>query len=58
MAEWFGTYYNQEVHFSSAVKCTKGPQVLTSQRRNYYYYMIIINYGELAACTKKNLYMR
>jgi len=26
---WFGAHYNQEVRFSSAVKCKKGPQVLT-----------------------------
>jgi len=41
MAKWFGAQYNQEVHFNSAVKCNKGPQVLTSllnQKRNYYYY--------------------
>jgi len=34
------THHDQEVRFSSAVKCKKGPQVLTSllyQRRNYYY---------------------
>jgi len=40
MAKWFGTRYNQEVGFSSAAKCKKGPQVLTSllnERRNYYY---------------------
>jgi len=30
MAKWFGAKYNQEVRFSSAVKCKKGPQVLTS----------------------------
>jgi len=38
MAKWFGVHYNQEVRFSSAVKCKKGPQVLTSlfnQRRNH-----------------------
>jgi len=38
----FGVHYNQEVRFSSAVKCKKRPQVLTSllnQRRNYYYYI-------------------
>jgi len=38
MAKWFGALYNQEVRFSSGVKCKKGPQVLTSlltQRRNY-----------------------
>jgi len=43
MAKWFGAHCNQEVCFSSAVKCEKGPQVLTSllnQRRNYYYYNI------------------
>jgi len=28
MAKWFGTHYNQEVRFSSAVKCKKGTQVL------------------------------
>jgi len=42
MAKWFGAHYNQEVHLSSAVKCMKGPQVLTSlhnQRRNCYYYI-------------------
>jgi len=41
MAKWFGAYCDQEVRFSSAVKCKKGHQVLTSllnQRRNYYYY--------------------
>jgi|GEM_PF-4579994 len=40
MAKWFGAHYNQEFRFSSAVKCKKGPQVLTSllnQRRNYYH---------------------
>jgi len=43
MAKWFGAHYNQEVRFSSAVKCKKGSQVLTSllnQRRNYYYYVV------------------
>jgi len=42
MAKWFGAHYNQEVRFSSAVKCKKGPQVLTSllnQRRNYNFYL-------------------
>jgi len=41
MAKWFGAHYNPEVLFCSAVKCKKGPQVLTSplnQRRNYYFY--------------------
>jgi len=41
MTKWFGAHYNQEVRFSSAAKCKKGTQVLTSllnQRRNYYYY--------------------
>jgi len=40
MGKWFGAHYNQEVCFSSAVKCKKGPQILTSllnKRRNYYY---------------------
>jgi len=43
VAKWFGAHYNQEVRFSSAVKCKKWPQVLTlllfNQRRNYYYYV-------------------
>jgi len=42
MVKWFGAHYNQEVRFSSTVKCKKGPQVLISllnQWRNYYYYM-------------------
>jgi len=47
MTKWFGAHYNQEVRFSLAVQCKKGPQVLTSllnQRRNYNYYIIkIIN---------------
>jgi len=30
MDKWFGAHYNQEVRFSSADKCKKGPQVLTS----------------------------
>jgi len=30
MVKWFGAQYNQEVRFSSAVKCKKEPQVLTS----------------------------
>jgi len=30
MAKWFGAYYNQEVRFSTAVKCKKGAWVLTS----------------------------
>jgi len=41
MAKWFGAHYNLEVRFSSAVKCRKGPQVITSllnQTQNYYYY--------------------
>jgi len=36
IAKWFGAYYDLEVLFSSAVKCKKGPLVLTSllnQRR-------------------------
>jgi len=40
MAKCFRAHYNQEVRFSSAVKCKTGPQVLTpllNQRRNYYY---------------------
>jgi len=39
MTNWFGGHYNQEVRFSSSVKCKKGPQVLASllnQRRNYF----------------------
>jgi len=43
MAKWFGALYNQEVRFSSAVKCKKEPQVQTSmlnQRRSYYYYYL------------------
>jgi len=42
MAKWFGAHYNQEVRFRSALKCKKGPQVLTpllNHRRNYYYYI-------------------
>jgi len=38
---WFGAHFNQEVRFSSGVKCKKGPKVLTSllsQGRNCYYY--------------------
>jgi len=27
MAKWFGAHYNQEVRFSSVVKCKKGPHV-------------------------------
>jgi len=27
-SKWFGARYNQEVRFSSAVKCKKGPQIL------------------------------
>jgi len=41
MAKWFWAHYNHEVHFSSAVKAKKGPQVVTSllnQRRNSYSY--------------------
>jgi len=41
MGNWFGAHYIQEVRFNLAVKCKKGPQVLTSllnQRRNYCYY--------------------
>jgi len=41
MAKWFGAHNNEKVRFSSAVKCKKEPQVLTSllnQRRNYYHY--------------------
>jgi len=30
IAKWFGAHYNQGVGFSSAVKCKKGPQVLTA----------------------------
>jgi len=30
MVNWFGTHYNQEVRFSSAVERRRGPQVLTS----------------------------
>jgi len=29
-AKWFEAHYNQEVHFNSAVKCKKGPQVLAN----------------------------
>jgi len=29
MAKWFGAHHNQEARFGSAVKCKKGPQVLT-----------------------------
>jgi len=41
MAKWFGVHFNQEVGFSSAVQCKKGPQALTSllnHTLNYYYY--------------------
>jgi len=30
IVKWFGAHYNQEVSFSTAVKCKTGPQVLTS----------------------------
>jgi len=43
--KWCRAYYNQEVRFTSAVKCKTGPQVLIlllDQRRNYYYYYYII----------------
>jgi len=40
MTEWFGAHYNQEVSFSSAVKCKIGPNgpkiSLLNQRQNYY----------------------
>jgi len=55
MAKWFGVHYNQEVYLSSAVKCKKGPQVLTSllnHRRNYYYCYIT---PVLLKVTKKNI---
>jgi len=60
MAKWFGTHYNQEVRFSSAVKCKKGSLVLTSllnKRRNYYYKMdflgrwkILLLLGRIILC--------
>jgi len=40
----YRAHNNQEVRFSSAVKCKKGPRVLTSllnQRQIYYYYYYI-----------------
>jgi len=43
LAKWFGSHNNKEVRLSSAVKCKKGPQFITSllnQRRNYYYYFV------------------
>jgi len=49
MVKWFGAHYNQEVRFSSAVKCKTGSQVLTSllnQRRNYII-IIIRNQNEM-----------
>jgi len=48
MAKWLGAHFNQEVRFSSAVKCKKGPQFLTSllnQKRNYYYFTGVDDYG-------------
>jgi len=41
MAKWFGAHYNQEVRISSAVKCKKGPQVLTSRQRLEEFIIII-----------------
>jgi len=36
MASWFGAHYNQEVGFSSAVKCKKGPFLhLTDEQANW-----------------------
>jgi len=49
MAKWLGAHYNQEVRFSSADICKKGPQVLTSllnQRQNNYYYFFVGSYLE------------
>jgi len=39
MAKLFGAHCNQEVSFSSAVKCKKVGTPSQSQRRNYYYYI-------------------
>jgi len=52
--KWFEAHYNQEVHFSSAVRCKNEPQVLTSLlnlRPNYYYYCNIIEI-ESVICQK------
>jgi len=39
MVKWFGAFYNQEVRFTSAVKCKKGPLTsLLNRRRNYHFY--------------------
>jgi len=49
MAKWFRAHYNQEVRFSSAVKCKKRPQILISllnQIRNYYYYCDVYSSAE------------
>jgi len=57
MAEWFGAHYNQEVHFSAAVKWTKGPKVLTSllnQRQNYYYKLWNVD-SKHSKCVYRNL---
>jgi len=53
MAKWFGAHYNQEVRFSSAVWCKKGPRVLTSllnQRRNYYYSYFVMVFSSIFGC--------
>jgi len=33
MAKWSGAHYNQEVRFSSTIKCMKGPHVFAVQSK-------------------------
>jgi len=52
MAKWFGAQCNQEVRFSSAVKCKKGPQAITSllnQRRFFYIILLCFFAGHVVA---------
>jgi len=51
MAKWLGARYNQEVRFSSAVNCKKGPQLLTSLLNQRKIIVIII-----AQSTKSYMY--
>jgi len=67
MAKWFGAHYNQEIRFSSGVKCNnKGPQVLTSLLQDESIIIIIQNVGAktnrylacITLCTYPHTYLQ
>jgi len=55
MAKWFGAHYNQEVRFSWAVMCKKGPQILISLLNQIIVVLLMLDGSWWKKCKIKTL---